>query len=306
MPARAGNGAARSAYLHHLFTLLATSVYGMMRFDPLSRPILGLSLMLLAGCHPLSRTASISLPPAPARVDVSAQLAQQGVDGTIYQNASAEVHRLYQQGYELARIRLDANLARPLPLPPAVIVDIDETVLDNSPYQAANSAKSLTYDPGTWKEWTALAKAKALPGAVEFLNYAVSKGCTVFYISNREVDEEDATVRNLVSEGFPMADAAHVMPMEGTSDKTARRAVVASTHSIVLLVGDQLTDFDESFKNRGAGGGKPHVEAMRDTLERYFIMLPNSMYGVWLNAVSGKVDSAKTGNKERYLRANGY
>ncbi len=278
----------------------------MMIKTPLSRPLLGLGLVLLASCHPVSQTTSTSLSPAPPVVNVSAQLAQQGVDGTIYQNASAEVHRLFQQGYELARIRLDANLAKPHPLPPAVIVDIDETVLDNSPYQAANSAKGLTYSPKTWKEWTALAKAKALPGAVDFLNYAVSKGCSVFYLSNREEDEEDATVRNLVSEGFPMADAPHVMPMAGTSDKTARRVEVAKTHSIVLLVGDQLTDLDESFKDRGVGEGKPHVDAMRDTLERYFIMLPNSMYGVWLNAVSGKPDSAKAGNKERYLKAKGY
>lgn len=271
-----------------------------------SRPVLGLSLVLLASCHPVSQTTSTSLPPASPVVSVSAQLAEQGVDGTIYQNASAEVHRLYQQGYELARIRLDANLARPHALPPAVIVDIDETVLDNSPYQAANSAKGLTYSPKTWKEWTALAKAKALPGAVDFLNYAVSKGCAVYYLSNREEDEEDATVRNLVSEGFPMADAPHVMPMAGTSDKTVRRTEVAKTHSIVLLVGDQLTDFDESFKDRGVGEGKPHVDAMRDTLERYFIMLPNSMYGTWLNAVSGRPESAKAGNKERFLKVNGY
>ena len=279
----------------------------MMLKNPLSRPLLGLGLVLLASCHPISQTTSTSLPPAPTVVNVSAQLAQQGVDGTVYQNASAEVHRLFQQGYELARIRLDANLARPHALPPAVIVDIDETVLDNSPYQAANSAKGLAYSPKTWKEWTSLAKAKAFPGAVEFLNYAVSKGCAVFYISNREEDEEEATVRNLISEGFPMADVEHVMPMVvGTSDKTARRVEVAKTHSILLLVGDQLTDLDESFKDRSVGEGKPHVDAMRDSLERYFIMLPNSMYGVWLNAVSGKPDSAKAGNKERYLKAKGY
>ena len=274
--------------------------------NPLSHPLLGIGLFLLASCHPVSQTTSTPPPPAPPVVNVATQLSQQGVDGTIYQNASAEVHRLYQQGYELARIRLDANLARPHSLPPAVIVDIDETVLDNSPYQAANSAKGLTYSPKTWKEWTAMAKAKALPGAVQFLNYAVGKGCIVFYISNREEDEKDATVRNLGSEGFPMADTAHVMPMSSTSDKTARRAEVAKTHSIILLVGDQLTDFDEGFKDRGVGEGKPHVDAMRDTLDRYFIMLPNSMYGTWLNAVSGKPDSAKTGNKERFLRANSY
>lgn len=264
-----------------------------------------LSLLLVAACRTSAPVVQTPMVLAPAQ-SVHQQLAQQGVDATIYQNASAEVYRLYQQGYELARFRLDANLARPNALPPAVIVDIDETVLDNSPYQVANAAKGLTYSPKTWKEWTGLAKAKALPGAVEFLNYAVSKGCVVYYISNREEDEETVTVKNLVSEGFPMADVEHVMPMAGTSDKTVRRAMVAKDYNIVLLVGDQLTDFDQSFKDRRDGLGKPHVDALRDTLDRYFIMLPNSMYGTWLDGISSRPDSVKVGNKERFLQQHGY
>ena len=264
----------------------------------------GIGLFLLAACHPLATT--VVPPPAAPKPTYAQVLSQQNVDGVIYQNSSAEVYRLFQQGYELARIRLDANLARPHTLPPAVIVDIDETVLDNSPSNAQDAADGRTYSPAEWKKWTALGSAKALPGAVDFLNYAVSQGCAVFYISNREMDEEEATIRNLVAEGFPMADEAHVMPMEGTSDKTARRAAVAKGHYIALLVGDQLTDFDESFKARGYDQGKPHVDALNDTLQRYFIMLPNSMYGTWLNAVSGRPDSLKPMNKECFLKEHGY
>ncbi len=264
----------------------------------------GIGILLLAACHPLATT--VVPPPAASQPTTAQVLSQQNVDGVIYQNSSAEVYRLFQQGYELARIRLDANLARPHALPPAVIVDIDETVLDNSPNNAQDAADGRTYSPAHWKKWTALGSAKALPGAVDFLNYAVSKGCEVFYISNRELDEEAATVRNLAEAGFPMADEAHVVPMEGTSDKTARRAAVAKDHYIALLVGDQLTDFDESFKDRSKDFGKPHVDAMRDTLERYFIVLPNAMYGTWLNAVAGRPDSLKPANKERFLKENGY
>lgn len=233
-------------------------------------------------------------------------MSQQNVDAVIYQNSSAEAHRLYQQGYELARIRLDANLARPHQKPPAVIVDIDETVLDNSPSNAADALHGRTWSPEQWKKWTSLAEAKALPGAVEFLNYAVGKGCAVYYISNRALDEEAATVKNLRAEGFPMADSAHVMPMGETSDKTARRAAVAKNHYIALLVGDQLTDFDERLKDRSAHHGKTTVDAMQDTLEQYFIMLPNPMYGTWLNAVSGREDSLKLKHKEDLLRSIGY
>lgn len=277
-----------------------------MQMNHFSRPLIGLGLVLLAACQPVSRTTAVPPPPPPVVRDAPARLADQNVDATIYQNMSAEVHRLFQQGYELAAIRLDANLARPHALPPAVIVDIDETVLDNSPYQVTNAANGLTYTPKSWKEWTAKAEAKALPGAVKFLNDAVRKGCAVFYISNREIDETAVTLKNLVAEGFPMVDSAHVMLMHGTSDKTVRRAEVAKTHYIALLVGDQLTDFDQSYKDRSVGEGKPHVDANRDTLERYFIMLPNSMYGVWLDAVSGRPLEDKPDSKERILKKNAY
>lgn len=263
--------------------------------------ILGLALLMSVGCRSVSPTVSSS-----ATEQAHAELAAHNVDAVIYQHYSAEVHRLFQQGYELARIRLDANLARPHALPPAVIVDVDETVLDNSPYQVTNAIKGRTYTPETWKQWTAKATAEALPGAVAFLEYAVEKGCEVYYITNRGMDELGPTIRNLMADGFPMADSTHVLPMEGTSDKTARRAAVAEKHYIALLVGDQLTDFDQDFKDRSVGNGKPLVDARRDTLERYFILLPNPMYGAWLDAIIGKPLEDRPANKKARLKKNVY
>jgi predicted secreted acid phosphatase len=103
-----------------------------------------------------------------------------------------------------------------------------------------------------------------------------------------------------------MADEAHVMPMTDTGDKTARRAEVAKDHYIALLVGDQLTDFDQAFLDRTADMGKKQVDAMRDSLGRYFILLPNSMYGTWLDAVTGSPEPVKLRNKARFLEQNAY
>lgn len=265
---------------------------------------LGLCMATLIACH-VSRPVTQATDPASTR-EAAVLLSQQNVDATLYQYASAEVHRLYQQGYELARIRLDANLERPHVLPPAVIVDIDETVLDNSPSNVTDIAQGRTFSPVEWKQWTAMASAKAVPGAVDFLNYAASRGCTIYYISNREMDEKTVTIKNLQAAGFPMADQAHVMPMGSTSDKTERRVEVAKDHYIALLIGDQLTDLDQSFKDRSIDLGKPHVDAMRDSLERYFILLPNSIYGTWLNAISGRPDAVQLDNKARFLQQNAY
>lgn len=224
-------------------------------------------------------------PPAP---DPQAAISQQNVNATLYQNASAEVAWLYEQAYAHARIKLDANLQETGTLPPAVIVDVDETVLDNSPYELENLLVGRTYTPGTWKAWTARAQARPLPGALEFLKYAASRGCAIFYITNRDADETAATITNLAAFDFPMADAEHVLTMAGTSDKTERRASVQRGHRVVLMVGDQLTDYDQALKDRSVEQGLPNVQNMAAELSRYFILLPNSTYGYWRDGITGR------------------
>jgi 5'-nucleotidase (lipoprotein e(P4) family) len=229
---------------------------------------------------------------APLR-DHTRALSQQGVDAVLWQHTSAEAMRLYEQCYELARIKLDNNLqARDPndPRQPAVIVDVDETVLDNSPYEVEAIADGRTYTKAFWKDWVRKEDAEALPGSVEFLRYAADRGCVVFYITNRAADEKGFTVENLRRLGFPHIDDLHVMAKDSTSDKTARRAKVASGHPVVLLVGDQLTDFDERLKDRSSDHGKGTVIALRDTLSRYFVLLPNPMYGTWRDAITGVGD----------------
>jgi 5'-nucleotidase (lipoprotein e(P4) family) len=264
------------------------------------------ALLLLVACRTPQPVTVVPPPPPIVYPDWQQRTAQQNTDAVIYQHASAEGHRLYEQCYELAGLRLDVNLKRPHTLPPAVIVDIDETVLDNSPYQVSNVAKGRTYTQTNWNDWTFRASAKALPGALEFLNYAKAQGCAVFYISNRSLAEKNATVKNLFELRFPDADDAHVLCMDAESDKTERRASVSEKHYVALLVGDQLRDFDERLKDRITNFGKPNVDAMRDTLRDYFIMLPNPMYGTWLDAVSGKTDSLKLSKKAAFFRQNSY
>ena len=63
---------------------------------------------------------------------------------------------------------------------------------------------------------------------------------------------------------------------------------------------------DRSEQDRSQGLGRRRVDELRDTLERYFIMLPNSMYGTWLDAISGRPDTVKPGNKARFLQRGAY
>ncbi len=264
--------------------------------------------LLIAGC----RTNAPLPAPAPPEVavpviDHSELLSAQGADAVLWQSTSAEAYRISLQGYELARIRLAENLRVPDARPKAVIVDIDETVLDNSPYQVKAIRGGRTFDQADWKEWTDRASARPTPGALAFLQHAQQSGCEVFYITNRDVRERASTLKNLNDLGFPFADEAHLLLMEGTSDKTERRAKVASTHRIVLLVGDQLRDFDERFKDRSVNMGRDRVDALSDTLMQYFILLPNPMYGTYRDAVQGKgTDAEKYERMRTWFEQNSY
>ena len=280
--------------------------------EQMRRNVIVALAVLLSGCVGVRFSAS-----APA--DQTMLLSQQGADATLWQNTSAEAYWLYQQSYNYATWKLETSLKdidaekqmvdssewdrRSL----AVIVDIDETVLDNSPYQVNAVRRGRTYYAADWKEWTDKAIAKAVPGALDFLQFARSAGCEVFYITNRDVREKASTLKNLNEVGFPFADEAHLLLMEGTSDKTERRARVASTHHVVLLVGDQLRDFDERFKDRTVNYGREIVDAMSDSLSQYFILLPNPMYGTYRDAIQGKgTDAEKYARMKAWFDSNGY
>jgi 5'-nucleotidase (lipoprotein e(P4) family) len=267
-------------------------------------------LTALVACSGPRPTAS-STPAA----DPTRELALMGSDAVLWQNASAEAYWIYEQAYEQAATKLMWNIVELAATygegqprkPMAVIVDIDETVLDNSPYQVEAIEHGRTFDPQDWRAWTDKAIARPSPGALEFLLHAHQASCEVFYITNRETAERASTLKNLIAHGFPNADEAHLLLMDGTSDKTERRARVRATHDVVLLVGDQLRDFDERFKDRSVNSGKATVDALADSLSKYFILLPNPMYGTYRDAVQGKgTEAEKHARMKEWFQRNGH
>ncbi len=279
----------------------------------MTRTQLLIGLTFLVACSPQRTVVETPAPPAPVVTTPApvgsdeAALSQMGVDAVLWQSTSAEADWIYRQGYAFAKQKLDANMSGSDARPTAVIVDIDETVLDNSPYQVNAIQRERTFDQADWKVWTDKASAKACPGALEFLEHAKSKGCTVFYITNRDVRERASTLKNLTDLGFPFADEAHVLLMDGASDKTERRAMVGATHRIVLLVGDQLRDFDERFKDRSADYGRGVAATMADSLSKYFVLLPNPMYGTYRDVIQGKgPDAEKRQRTKAWFKSNTY
>lgn len=206
----------------------------------------------------------------------------------LWTQTSGERVALSYQAFALARMMLDRDLRTVRRARRAVIVDIDETIVDNSRFQAALIKNHQTYNDQTWQAWVNRAEATAIPGALEFLKYASSRGVRVFYISNRKVVEKEGTAANLRKLGFPNVNDETLLIRTDTksSSKEPRRQSVAARYRVVLLVGDNLNDFSDIFENAKTGEARRSVtEENKAKFGSRFIVLPNPMYGDWESAI---------------------
>lgn len=229
------------------------------------------------------------------------------VGAILWTQSSAEYRALAYQSFSLARLRLDQALAKRGAKPAAVVVDVDETVLDNSRFQAELILRGVAYTAEAWTQWCDRAEAGAVPGAVEFLNYAFRHGVHVFYITNRRQPEKAGTIANLKKLGFPDVREDTVIVREGpTPSKESRRQNVSARYRIVLLVGDNLNDFNDDFSGKSVAERKTQVDRERAEFGSRFIVLPNPMYGDWEGAIYGNQsrlsDSDRSAMRKAALR----
>lgn len=213
------------------------------------------------------------------------------VGGILWTQTSGEWKALAYQAFAIARLRLDQDLRanRNRRIRRAVIVDVDETVLDNSPYQAKTVKTRTAYESKTWNDWCQRVEAAAIPGAVEFLRYANSRGVRVFYVTNRRESEKQCTAQNLKKVGFPDVSDATVLVRTDVSSKEPRRAAIAAKHRVVLLIGDNLNDFAEIFeKSKTIETRLAATQLNKSNFGTRFIVLPNVMYGAWEEAIYGE------------------
>lgn len=216
-----------------------------------------------------------------AQTNPTAQAAKDYTIAVAWQQHSGEYRALSFQAYNFAKLSLQERLkGADTTKPSCVVVDIDETVLDNSPFQGHEIQKGLSYAAKDWSEWTAKAAADTVPGALGFLKYAQTQKVETFYITNRDQVDYKATLTNLQRLGFPYADEAHLMVKQGTSDKEARRQQVLGKYNILLLCGDNLSDFSNVFYREGKNT-KEEVDKAQQEFGNHFIVLPNPMYGDW-------------------------
>lgn len=171
-------------------------------------------------------------------------------------------------------------------LPPAVIIDVDETVLDNSPFQARLVQAGQEFTPTLWEKWVNEAKADAVPGAKAFVGFLKEQGIDLFYVTNRKLKEP--TLKNIRTMLDPDVTDDHVLckyeKPAWSSDKTSRRALIAKSHRIILLVGDDYNDF-ASLGKTGATERTHLAEKYQNRWGTHWILISNPIYGNWERAL---------------------
>lgn len=232
-------------------------------------------------------------------------IGREQLNATLWMQIAPEYRAIVQQVYRMAGEKIAAppagsaaveqanmpadQLAR---LPTAVVLDLDETVLDNTVYQARLLHDHTVFDNKTWGDWVMAAQAEAMPGSRDFIAKARALGHTVFYITNRDCKvpaptatdpcpAKTATMKNLVALGIdPAPDPARMLvrnerPEWNTGTKVHRRAFIAANYRIIALVGDDLGDVVDP---RTFAGDRARLEPRFG--ESWFL-LPNPIYGSW-------------------------
>jgi len=204
---------------------------------------------------------------------------------TLWHQTSGEFRALSYQAYQMAKFQLDHQLSKPYKgKKRALVVDIDDTLLSGAPYEAMLIKNKKAY-PHKWLDFVNSGKGLALPGSLEFLKYADSKGIKIFYITNRKERARKGTLANLKKVGFPHPDTENLFMRTTDKSKEARRNHVKKTHHIVMLIGDSLGDFDKVFDAKQMADRNKSVDLNKSNFGTKFIILPNAMYGDWEGSI---------------------
>lgn len=257
-----------------------------------------IAAVFFVSCASASGTAEKAKQAAAKNEADEVLLAEQGMLAYSWMQQSGEYRALAYQAFNAAKAAFDAAVPAD-GMKKAVVVDLDETMIDNSAEGAIRLLEHKEFDPSFWTRWCEAEQALAIPGAVEFANYVNSHGGKMFYVSNRIVGPEyQPTINNLKALGFTGVDSTSVLLKDKVSQKTARfEQVEKAGYEIVVFIGDNLDDFrftGETYRKLN--------DVRRSVVDKYksdfgvkYIVLPNPLYGNWeggLNADYYKNDAA--------------
>lgn len=210
--------------------------------------------------------------------------------GLLWMRTSAEYRALAYQGYNVAMNTVKMAVADPSHQgkPLAIVLDADETVVDNTKLMGESIANSNgRFDAPWWRQAVHQGKSQAMPGAVDFLNEVHKQGVEIFYVSNRYAPVNlDVTIQNFKELGFPSVDKEHVLLFEKDSDKQPRFDAIAKKYNVVVYMGDNAGDFPIGTKGKTLAERNAIIDAHQKDFGTIFVVFPNPAYGSWVSALA--------------------
>src|SRR5262245_35274397 len=224
------------------------------------------------------------------------------LNATLWQQTAAEYRVVTRIIYAMAKLQLERALADPAwtaeksqrqelqNLPPAVFMDVDETVLDNSAFQGRLIKDHLNYSDRLWRIWGVKQQATEIPCAVDFISFAQARGVTVFFVTNRDQSDEAAVRSLLTAMGVNLGGNTDTILSRGEradwgSDKASRRRFIAQSHRVLLIIGDDLGDFISEY--RGTPEDRLKETSKHSEWGTKWFMIPNPIYGSWERSLYG-------------------
>jgi len=228
-----------------------------------------------------------------------------GVDNALIQavawkQTAAEYRALYHQGFNVARMHVQAALAKRKEgdKPLAVLADMDDTILLPLEYWGHLVAHNTDYfDDAVWDRWIPTNGVVAAPGAKDFLDFCAKNGVEVYYVTSREQGEKtyDYAMGHLKHLNYPFADDDHLTVLRDTSNKEKKQNEIMETFDVVVFLGDNLNDFRRKYYLKGDVDGRiAQMEADRDLFGTQYILFPNPTDGHWLAAIFGESEPPAT------------
>lgn len=217
-----------------------------------------------------------------------------------WKQTAAEYRALYHQGYNIARMHVEAALAnrKEGDKPLAVVTDMDDTVLHPLEYWGHLVENGIDFfDDAVWDRWIPTNGVVAAPGAKEFFEFCAENGVEVFYITSREQGEKtyEYALGHLRHLGFPYADEAHLTVFRDTSNKEKKQDEIMETHDVAVFLGDNLNDFRRKYYIKGDVDGRiAAMEADKDLFGKRYVLFPNPTDGHWMAAIFGESEPPAT------------
>ena len=219
-------------------------------------PLIATLLLGAAGCASTGPSAEAPAAPAfvttPSLVETKREVATY-VDSGRYE---AEVAGVVDQ----ARAFLEARVPRGGKL--AVVLDVDETALSNLTSLRANDwgfvvggPCDLPRGPCGLLAWIASAQSPPLRPVLAFARLARERGVAVFFLTGRPERLRAATERNLQIAGYEWTGVLlkpdDLTTRSAVEQKAAeRKKLVEQGYTIVVNMGDQMSDLDGGFAER--------------------------------------------------------